>query len=67
MSDLLSDVTYFKEGEHSYAFLIDGQARLMRHPILPRPYFVDEDPIYITMATLENFDGVEEVMWSMLR
>ncbi len=66
MTDLLSDA-YLKEGELSYAFLIDGQARLLMHPLLPQPYAVEEDPIYINMPALETFSGVQEVMESMLR
>ena len=67
MSDLLSDVTYFNEGELSYAFIIDNKARLLMHPLLPQPYAVQEEPIYVDMLSLETFTGADAVVNSMLR
>ena len=67
MSDLLSDVTYFKPGPLSYAFIIDGAGRLLMHPYLPGPLQVEDDPIFLTMPVLEIEPEAEQVFESMMR
>ena len=54
MSDLLADVTYFSQGQSSYAFLVDRtDGRTMMHPLLPAPSSVTEPPIFVDIRTLE--------------
>ncbi|KAI0210266.1 VWFA and cache domain-containing protein 1 [Lamellibrachia satsuma] len=67
VSDLLSDVTYFNKGELNYAFVIDGQARVLTHPMLPRPRTICDDPLFIRLPSLERSPQVLDVMTSMLR
>ena len=31
MADILEDVTYFEEGDRSYAFLIDNQGKIIKY------------------------------------
>ena len=54
LGDLYSDVTDFTQGELSYAFVVDGQKRLLSHPMMPRPYKKTDDPVFIKMSTLES-------------
>ncbi|KAI0210270.1 VWFA and cache domain-containing protein 1 [Lamellibrachia satsuma] len=67
VSDLLSDVTYFNKGELNYAFVIDGQARVLTHPMLPRPRTIRDDPLFIRLPSLERSPQVLDVMTSMMR
>ncbi|KAI0210265.1 VWFA and cache domain-containing protein 1 [Lamellibrachia satsuma] len=67
VSDLLSDVTYFNKGELNYAFVIDGQARVLTHPMLPRLLTIRDDPLFIRLPSLERSPQVLDVMTSMLR
>lgn len=67
MSDLLSDVTYFQQGELSYAFIIDNHGRLLMHPLLPRPLSIEEDPIFLQTTTLETASDAIDVMAAMQR
>ncbi len=67
MSEVAADVEYFKEGAHSYAFLIDNTGRTLMHPLLPRPSEVNEAPIYLGIGTLETYGPVKEVIHSMMR
>ena len=54
MSDLLADVTYFSQGQSSYAFLVDRtDGRTMMHPLLPPPSSVTEPPIFVDIRSLE--------------
>lgn len=67
MSDLLSDATYFRAGELSYAFIIDGNGRTMMHPLLPRPYFTHQEPALVNIEYLERSPEAQEVIQSMKR
>ena len=65
LSDLFSDVTYFKQGELSYAFVVDGQSRLLSHPMMPRPYGLQDETVFIHMPSLEA--DSDDVRLSMIR
>lgn len=65
MADILEDVTYFEEGDRSYAFLIDNQGLAIMHPSLPKPWLVTEQPIFTSIKHFEQsvgFDKLQEVM-----
>ena len=66
MSDLLADVTYFSQGEASYAFLVDRtDGRTMMHPLLPAPSSVTEPPVYLDIRSLEPQPHFAEVFSSI--
>ncbi|KAK2181045.1 hypothetical protein NP493_412g00022 [Ridgeia piscesae] len=67
VSDLLSDVTYFNKGELNYAFVLDGEARVLTHPLLPRPQTIRDDPLFIRLTSLERSPQALDVMTSMIR
>ncbi|XP_065835518.1 VWFA and cache domain-containing protein 1-like [Oscarella lobularis] len=67
LADLVSDVTYFKRGELSYAFIIDSSGVTLTHPLLPVPTNVREVPTYIDISTLEHQTvGFDEIRTAML-
>jgi len=37
IADILSEVTYFKKGQSSYAWMADSSGRTMMHPLPPAP------------------------------
>ncbi|XP_013420899.1 VWFA and cache domain-containing protein 1 [Lingula anatina] len=67
MSELLSEATYFDKGELSYAFVINGYGRTYSHPLLPRPYDVTDDPIFVDIHHLERAPAAKSVISSMIR
>ena len=67
MEDLLSDVTYFNQGQITYAFLISGSGRTLMHPLLPAPSEANEDPIFMDIRTLEVDEEFGEVFNSMTK
>ena len=64
--DLFTDVTYFQEGELSYAFLVDGQGRMMMHPLLPLPVSSSDDPVIVRMTDLERQTEAQAILTEML-
>ena len=67
MSNLVSDITYFQQGENSYSFIIDGRGRTLMHPLLPLPSQFNGDPIYVEIQHLERESDALEVIESMKR
>ncbi|XP_013418905.1 VWFA and cache domain-containing protein 1 [Lingula anatina] len=67
LSDLLTDISTLREGEVSYAFVIDGAERTIFHPLLPKPYNVESDQIFININQLEKSTEFKEVVQSMAR
>lgn len=67
ISDLLSDVTYFHQGELSYAFIVDGTGRTLIHPLLPTPFGLTQDPIFVHISSLERDAQISTVLESMER
>ncbi|XP_033111396.1 VWFA and cache domain-containing protein 1-like [Anneissia japonica] len=68
VAEMFEDVTYFKQGEYSYAFLFDGkdsaQGRTLSHPLLPLPQAVTNDfSIYVHITTLERAPEFEEYVY----
>ncbi|XP_077862112.1 VWFA and cache domain-containing protein 1-like [Saccoglossus kowalevskii] len=66
LDDLLADVTFFKKGASSYAFIFEANSkaagRALIHPLLPAPMDIADEPIYVHITTLERdtefFDSV---------
>ncbi|XP_069121602.1 VWFA and cache domain-containing protein 1-like isoform X2 [Argopecten irradians] len=67
MADLLSDITYFSQGELSYAFIIDQYGRTLMHPQLPQISSVQDDPIFVHIDHLERSSGAATVIQEMLK
>ena len=68
MEDLLSEITYFRSGQASYAFMADNSGRAMMHPLLPAPSNTDDDPIFMDIRDLEPAPSfTSEVFESMKR
>ncbi|XP_071141369.1 VWFA and cache domain-containing protein 1-like isoform X1 [Mytilus edulis] len=65
VSDIMSDISYFRLGELSYAFIIDGTGRTLIHPLLPLPDSVKDDPIYVNIEHLERSSSATNVIESM--
>ncbi|XP_070564445.1 VWFA and cache domain-containing protein 1-like [Ptychodera flava] len=66
MGDVLEDVTYFEEGELSYAFMIDNQGYTLQHPTLPRPCFVNYQPMHADISHFEQVPGFSKIRQSLL-
>ncbi|KAL9960894.1 hypothetical protein ACROYT_G034402 [Oculina patagonica] len=67
MEDIQSQITYFRKGRSSYAFMVDSFGRAMIHPLLPAPSEAFEDPIFMDIAALEPASGFGDVLASILR
>ncbi|XP_006825614.1 VWFA and cache domain-containing protein 1-like [Saccoglossus kowalevskii] len=65
MGDMLEDITYFEEGELSYAFMVDDQGYTLMHPSLPRPTFMKSQPMHADISHFENVDGFTEIRQSL--
>ncbi|XP_033103553.1 VWFA and cache domain-containing protein 1-like [Anneissia japonica] len=66
VGDLLEDITYYHEGEVSYAFIADKNGNALSHPSLPRPLFVKTQPSFVDIALLEQAPGFDAVKKSMM-
>ncbi|XP_033726771.1 VWFA and cache domain-containing protein 1-like [Pecten maximus] len=67
MADLLSDITYFNQGELSYAFIADQYGRTLMHPQLPQLSSVTDDQIFVHVDHLERSSGAANVIKEMLK
>ncbi|CAH1777703.1 unnamed protein product [Owenia fusiformis] len=65
MEDLMEDATYFTDGEGSYTFIIDQEERTMVHPLLPKPYLIEDDPIFVPVHNIERGAEVKSIIASM--
>ena len=67
LDELFSDFTNFQQGELSYAFMIDGQGRVMVHYLQPTPKAITDDPDPIDIYTLETNPAAKPMIESMKR
>lgn len=67
IEDLLSDITFFNQGQTTYAFMISGTGRTLIHPLLPAPNDAYADPIFMDVRTLEPDSEFNEVFYSMTK
>ncbi|XP_070571547.1 VWFA and cache domain-containing protein 1-like isoform X2 [Ptychodera flava] len=67
LDDLLGDISYFKEGERTYAFLYEvnskATGRTLLHPLLPAPVNIEDDPVYVHVTTLERDEKFVEFVF----
>ncbi|XP_071949527.1 VWFA and cache domain-containing protein 1-like [Antedon mediterranea] len=66
LAEIFEDLTYFKQGEYSYAFMFDKkesvQGRTLTHPLLPLTQVVTNDySIYVHITTLERAPEFKDV------
>ena len=54
VEDLLSDITFFNQGQSTYAFVVSNSGRTLIHPLLPIPTDAYGDPFFIDIRTLET-------------
>jgi len=66
VSELLSDVTYFKEGHNAYRFLIGKSGLVYQHPLLPKPVLAFEPTVPVDISLFENGTGFDSIKLSML-
>lgn len=67
MEDLLSEITYFREGQASYAFIADSSGRTMMHPLLPAPSNADDKPIFMDIRDLEPDPTFNSVVFDSMK
>ncbi len=67
IGELLASATYFHKGELSYVSIIDSRGRTMTHPLLPQPYTITSDPIFVNLVDLERGVGVDAMVTRMRR
>ena len=67
MEDLLSEITYFREGQASYAFMAENSGRTMMHPLLPAPSNVGDDPIFMDIRDLEPDSTFNSVVFESMK
>ncbi|XP_078343118.1 VWFA and cache domain-containing protein 1-like [Oculina patagonica] len=61
IDDLLSDITFFNQGQSTYAFMVSNSGRTLIHPLLPAPTDAYGDPVFLDIRTLEAEIAFEEV------
>ena len=71
VEDLLSDITFFNQGQSTYAFVVSNSGRTLIHPLLPIPTDAYGDPFFIDIRTLETeteftdvFDSIKKLVRS---
>ncbi|XP_062512839.1 VWFA and cache domain-containing protein 1-like isoform X2 [Corticium candelabrum] len=67
VADLVEDITYFRRGEQSYAFVIDGKGVTLVHPLMPAPIDVADTPKYINIQSLESYNRTKTDIWSSMK
>ncbi|CAH1782873.1 unnamed protein product, partial [Owenia fusiformis] len=67
MTDLLTDITYFNDGDQAYAFMIDNKGRTIVHPSLPRPFVMKNDILFVPISNLERTAAKEGIIEEMKR
>ncbi|XP_032221259.2 VWFA and cache domain-containing protein 1 [Nematostella vectensis] len=67
MSELLADVTYFNQGQASYAFVADSSGRTMMHPLLPKPSDPYQAPFFLDIRDLEPEGNFSDIIFSGIK
>ena len=66
LSELVAEILYLKQGEFSYAFVMDGEERTLVHPLIPDPRDVKaKEQDIINIYNFETSGDVHEVINSM--
>eukprot|EP00795_Rhopilema_esculentum_P013661 gene13661-4563_t len=66
VSELLSDVEYFKEGHNAYRFLIGRSGLVYQHPLLPKPVLAFEPTVPVDISLFERQSEFASVRTSMI-
>ena len=53
LDDLFSEISYFRQGASSYAFLMNRYRQLLVHPLIPPPSTATQDPILVDIKYIE--------------
>ncbi len=67
IGELMASAIYFHKGELAYVSIIDSRGRTMTHPLLPQPYTITSDPIFVNLVDLERGAGVDTMVTRMTR
>ncbi|KAL1394728.1 hypothetical protein pipiens_003002 [Culex pipiens pipiens] len=62
LSDLAEDVSYYKQDDESYAFVIDLKGNTIMHPSFPRPLAARESFFITNITRLERKLGIAEYL-----
>ena len=66
LADLLSDVTYYSNGDNTYAFIIDNTGTTLHHPLLPNPSTSEMvDRAIVSISFLEPTADQQHIIRSM--
>ena len=66
LSELVAEILYLKQGEFSYAFVMDGEERTLVHPLIPDPRdVIAKEQDIINIYNFETSGDVHEVIESM--
>ncbi|XP_078333915.1 VWFA and cache domain-containing protein 1-like isoform X2 [Crassostrea virginica] len=66
LSELAAEILYLKQGEFSYAFVMDGEERTLVHPLIPDPRdVIAKEQDIINIYNFETSGDVHEVIESM--
>ena len=66
LSELAAEILYLKQGEFSYAFVMDGEERTLVHPLLPDPRdVIAKEQDIINIYNFETSGDIHEVIESM--
>nr|XP_022331553.1 VWFA and cache domain-containing protein 1-like [Crassostrea virginica] len=66
LSELVAEILYLKQGEFSYAFVMDGEERTLVHPLIPDPRdVIAKEQDIINIYNFETSGDIHEVVESM--
>ena len=66
LSELVAEILYLKQGEFSYAFVMDGEERTLVHPLIPDPRdVIAKEQNIINIYNFETSGDFHEVVESM--
>ena len=66
LSELVAEILYLKQGEFSYAFVMDGEERTLVHPLIPDPRdVIAKEQDIINIYNFETSGDVNMVIQSM--
>lgn len=67
MEELVQEITYYNQGDGSYAFMVNVNGYTIMHPSFTRPIKTNLQPMHTDIWHYENVQGFEEVRSNILR
>ncbi|XP_064604512.1 VWFA and cache domain-containing protein 1-like [Liolophura sinensis] len=67
MEDIAQDITYYNQGDGSYAFIIDTAGYTIMHPSVTRPLKTSFQPMHTDIRHYEYSPGFERIRTKMIR